>query len=77
MRRVPIAVLSKQACAQMLVKSATLATELGVKSVGDATGTAFVEFLSGPTENSYNPSSVNEASLQSFPQVGPKRSPGC
>jgi hypothetical protein len=69
--------LSKPACAQMLVKSTTLGKELGVKSVGDATGTAFVEFLSGATDNSYNPASVNEASLQSYPQVGPGRSPGC
>jgi hypothetical protein len=36
-----------------------------------------VEFLSGPTDNSYSPSSVNEASLQSFPPTSPSRSPGC
>jgi hypothetical protein len=69
--------LSKRTCAQMLVHSATLGKELGVKSVGDPTGTAFVEFLSGPTDNSYNPSSVNEASLQSFPPTRRSHSPGC
>jgi len=69
--------LSKPTCAQMLVKSAMLGKELAAKSVGDPTGTAFVEFLSGPTDNSYSPSSVNEASLQSFPPTSPSRSPGC
>ena len=69
--------VSKPTCAQMLVKSATLGKELGAKSASDPTGTAFVEFLSGPSDDAYNPSSVNEASLQSFPAVTPKRAPGC
>jgi hypothetical protein len=69
--------VSKPTCAQMLVKSATLARQLGVKSVGDRTGTALVELLSGATDTSYDPTSVNEASLQSFPLIRPSHSPNC
>jgi hypothetical protein len=67
----------KRTCAFMLVKSKKVGKALGSKAIGDAPGTALVEFSSGLIDYSYNPHAVNDALLQVYSLVPKRQAPGC
>jgi hypothetical protein len=67
----------KDTCAQMMVRSAKVGHELGTKTIGDAAGAALVEFSSGVNEDTYNPSSVNDALFLLLPLESASQAPGC
>jgi len=64
-------------CAQMLVRSATLAHALRTKAIGDRSGTALVEFSSGDAADHYSSRSVNDASVAVSEPVSRSNAPGC
>jgi hypothetical protein len=69
--------IDKGSCAQMLVRSTTLARAIGKKPIGDKHGTALIEFSSGVAEDTYNARSVNDA-LVGLGTLTPKsKAPAC
>jgi hypothetical protein len=64
-------------CAQMLVRSASLAQTIGRRPIGDTKGTALVEFSSGAAEDHYNARSVNDALVMLSPLVTRSDAPDC
>jgi hypothetical protein len=60
--------ITKAACAQMEVRSATLGRALRNRKIGDPTGTVLVEFLTGGT---YSPGNVTDALLVLSPPSSP------
>jgi hypothetical protein len=64
-------------CAQMLVRSATLARAIGRRPIGDTKGTALVEFSSGIAADHYNARSVNDALVMLSPLVTKGNAPDC
>lgn len=67
----------KETCAQMMVRSPRVGRELGTKAIGDAAGAALIEFSSGVNEDTYNPSSVNDALFLLLPLEPESQAPGC
>jgi hypothetical protein len=63
--------VTEDTCAKMLVQSNILGKALGNKAVGDPSGTAMVEFGSGPASDSYDASSVNDALFMTSPMTSP------
>ncbi len=63
-------------CAQMLVRSATVARAIGRRPVGDKKGTALVELTSGAGD-SYTARSVNNAGITQSHLVSKGSAPGC
>jgi hypothetical protein len=68
--------VTKGSCAQMMVQSKTLGEALGSHAIGDAAGTAQVEFGSG-AGTTYDAGSVDDALMQLLPNSGPGGAPGC
>lgn len=67
----------KDTCAQMLVKSPTLAKALGSKSIGDTSGTVLIEFGSGVNEDHYDPHSISDALFMLAEETSAAQAPGC
>jgi hypothetical protein len=67
----------KDTCAQMMIQSRTLGSLLGTKSIGDQQGTVMVEFGSGPNDDSYDRSSVNDALFLLLPKTSAAGAPAC
>jgi len=67
----------KDACAQMLVRSRTLARALGTKAIGSKNGTVLVEFGSSIASDHYTPSRVGDALFMLGQDTSPDNAPGC
>jgi len=70
--------VTKGACSQMMVTSATLGRALSTKAIGDRAGAAMVEFGSGSYGGgTYNPRSIDDALFLLLGLVPRSQAPGC
>ena len=69
--------VAKGSCALMLVRSAALARAIGRGPIGDAKGTSLIGFSSGVAADTYNPRSVNLASLSLYGLTPRSQAPPC
>jgi hypothetical protein len=71
-----ITLVTTKSCAFELFRSRKLARALAGRPVGDGVGAALAEFGTGPSDESYNPKSVNYA-LFSLQATQPSQIPAC